>query len=158
MKRKWRVRLRCTGWGECACRRRRGCSAWRDGWFPGASFPEGRGGRVPNPPVVVAGRAIRAGSCFLGFLGAERLGRDLAFFADEHLDASLGLLELLAAGIAEAHAAFKQLEGALEREVAGFELLDDLLELVERSFEGLGRPGIGLVFRHRSILLREGEA
>jgi hypothetical protein len=44
------------------------------------------------------------------FSGTERLRLDFAFLADEHFDARFGLFELFAAGVAEAHAFFKQLE------------------------------------------------
>ena len=66
-----------------------------------------------------------------GFFGAERLGDDLALFADQHFDARFGLFQLLAAGIAETHAALKEFDGAIQRQVAGFQFLDDLFQLVE---------------------------
>ena len=53
------------------------------------------------------------------FFGTERLGLDLAFFADQHFDARLGVFQLLAAGFAEAHPFLKQLERSLQRQIAG---------------------------------------
>ena len=40
-RRRRRARPRCREWGGCACRRRRGCSAWRGGWFPGRAVSGG---------------------------------------------------------------------------------------------------------------------
>jgi hypothetical protein len=59
---------------------------------------------------------------------------------------------LLAARVAEVDAALKELDRALQGKVAGFELLDHFFELVERSFEGFGRPRAGVLIRHGAIL------
>jgi len=84
-------------------------------------------------------------------VGAEGFGLYFAFLADQHLDAGFRFFQLFAAGVAEAHALLEELEGALERQIAPFELLDDLFELVETGFEGKG--GIGLRgFGHFLIL------
>src|ERR1700730_12680130 len=87
-----------------------------------------------------------------GLFRAERLSRHFALFADEHFDPRFGFFELFAAGLAEAHAALEKLQRALQGEVAGFEFLDDLVELIERGLEGFDGFGVGLVFRHRLIL------
>ena len=87
----------------------------------------------------------------VGFFGAERLGDDLALLADQHFDAGLGLFELLRQVSLRLHAALKEVERTIEREVAPFQFFDDLFEFVEAGFErfyGLGR----LVFRHGHIL------
>jgi hypothetical protein len=70
-----------------------------------------------------------------GFFGAERLGGELALFADQHFDARLGGFQLRAAAIAEPHAALEQRQRALQRKVAAFQFLDHLFQLVERGFE-----------------------
>jgi hypothetical protein len=72
---------------------------------------------------------------------------DLAGTAHEDLDASLGGFELLAAAFAELHAAFEELDGALQRKVARFHFADDLLELLETGFEGER-----LLVWHRTII------
>ena len=59
--------------------------------------------------------------------GAERLGLELAFSADQHFDAGFGFLELLAAGLAERDALLEEFERALERQVAALQFLDDAL-------------------------------
>jgi hypothetical protein len=70
------------------------------------------------------------------FSGRIRLGLDFAFFADEHFDAGFGLFQLLAAGVAEAHAFFEEFQGALQGEIAGLQFLDDLFQFVEAGLEG----------------------
>ena len=70
------------------------------------------------------------------FLGTERLGLDFALLADEHFDARFGLFQLLAAGVAEAHAAFEEFERALQRQIAGLQFLDDFFQFVEAGLEG----------------------
>src|SRR5689334_18242545 len=88
-----------------------------------------------------------------GFIGAEWFGGRLAILADQYFNASLGFFQLFTAGIAQSHAAFEQLERTFEREVASFQLFDDLLEFIETGFEGFDRLGGRLVFRHRFIIL-----
>jgi len=88
--------------------------------------------------------------CYL--FGPERFRDDLPVFANQHSDARFGLFELFAAGFAQSHTALEQLQRALQREVAPFELLDDCFELIETGLECFRWSGVRLVFRHLGIL------
>ena len=81
----------------------------------------------------------------------ERLGLDFARAPHQDFDARFGFFQLLAAGVAQLHAALEQFEGALQRQLAAFHFLDDGFQLLESRLEGEGRivPGC---FRHRPII------
>src|SRR5580693_424061 len=85
-----------------------------------------------------------------GFFWTEGLGNGLTVLADEHFDARLRFFQLLAADVAETHAALEELERAVKREIAAFELLDHLFQLVHGRFERYRGLRTGLVFRHWS--------
>src|SRR5712692_7795781 len=118
--------------GVCAFRRRTGCSAWPDEWLWAGPIHWGPGGPIRGPRVAAARPDIREDS---SFVGAERFGLQLSVFPDQQLYAGFGLFELLAAGFAQRHAPFEQLERSFKLQVAGFQFLDYLFQLVETAFE-----------------------
>ena len=66
----------------------------------------------------------------------DQMGRVLQVTAlGEELDAALGGAQLIVAVAGQRHAAFEQGERLVERQVAVFELLHDLLELGDGGFE-----------------------
>jgi len=75
----------------------------------------------------------------LAVSGTEGLGGEFTFLTDEHFHASFGLFELFAAGLAETHAAFEELERSLQSELARFQLIDYLFQL----FEALSKDSRG---------------
>ena len=56
----------------------------------------------------------------------------LPVFADQHLDARFRLFELLAADIAEPHAALEEFERALQRQVAAFQFAHHFFQFVRQ--------------------------
>ena len=92
---------------------------------------------------------------FLLYRCLERLRLDFARALHQDFDAGFGLFQLLAAGVAELHAALEQFERALQRQLAAFHFLDDGFQLLESGLEAEGRfgGGSGGVFdMSRSIL------
>ena len=82
------------------------------------------------------------------FSGRKGSADHLAVAADQHFDARFGLFQLLAAGVAEPHAALEEFKRAFEREIAGFQLLDDFFEFVETGFKRCGGRRAGRGFGH----------
>ena len=93
--------------------------------------------RIHQP--LLPGEVFAQVHAFSDFSGRNGSAAILPSLRMQHFDARFGLFQLLAAGIAEAHAALEELERALQRQVAAFQFLDHLFELVERGFEGLDR-------------------
>ena len=73
----------------------------------------------------------------------------LVALSGEYFDARFGFFQLFAARLAEAGSLFKQLESALERQIAALQFLDDQLQLLEAGLEA----GDGFFFLgHQHIL------
>src|SRR5580692_2921572 len=68
-------------------------------------------------------------------VGSKRLRLHFTAPAHQYFDASFSLFELFAAGFAELHSAFEQLQRALKRQFPALHFLDDRLQLLKAGFE-----------------------
>jgi len=87
----------------------------------------------------------------------KRFGDGFIAAPDQHLDTRLGFLELLAALLAQLHAAFEQLERSFQGKVALFQFAHGFFELFERFFksqDGLFGVSHSLHFTLRGSLPR----
>jgi len=116
---------------------------------PEAWFPAAPDGPIPRPRAAAAGLGIRAGSCFLGFFGAERLGGDLTLFADQHFDACLASSSCLRQVSLRFTPALEELDGRSSERSPASSCLTFFSSSSSEGFESFGRPGVGLRFRHR---------
>src|SRR5262249_13219875 len=70
-----------------------------------------------------------------GFIVAEGFRDHFAVLAGQHLHACFSLFELLSTGFAQDDTTLEQLDRALEGQIAPFQFLDDLLQLLEAGLE-----------------------
>src|ERR1019366_3380340 len=82
------------------------------------------------------------------FVVGQRLGLIAAIFPHQRFDARLGLFQLLAAGLAQFHAAREKFQRPVERQIARLQLFHHFLQFLERAFKACHRAGWLLTFGH----------